>query len=382
MKKVSRKIFGLLAAAMILAGAGAFVSCKNNASDSSDDAPKAPLSETATVSEVDGIATSGTSASVTGSVATLSASNGTYILTPYQGTSGNISADVAPSTTNGGKWKFTETGNTIAKYIGSYTGSIETIGSSDTNLKLKVEKILNKEGLLTAVVEEKSIDMTVSSSGTFEATIPAVKINSVTSYIQTNITLLYESAENYSINSFLMRLDLSDGKHTMASIISQKSKDNDPTNNIQWFDFDDNTYRMVSGTYTIADGKFTTPSITNTIYTINDNGDLCARYDTFKLVSANCKLYANAVTKADGENSYAQIKAIYLKEDSGKTGQIINESKKRNKYDGDTKDITYTISGDTITFTGVGAAAGYSKTATLSDGGKKLTLDGDVYLKL
>ena len=78
MKKVSRKIFGLLAAAMILTGA--FVSCKN-ASDSSSEVPKIPLSETATVSEVDGIATSGTSASVTGSVATLSASNGTYVLT-------------------------------------------------------------------------------------------------------------------------------------------------------------------------------------------------------------------------------------------------------------------------------------------------------------
>ncbi len=358
---------------MILAGAGAFVSCKNNASDSSDDAPKAPLSETATVSEVDEVATTGTSASVTGSVATLSASNGTYILTPYQETSGNISADVAPSTTGGGKWKFTETGNTIAKYAGNYTGSIETIGASDTTLKLNVEKILNKEGLLTAVVEEKSIDMTVSSSGTFEATIPAVKVSSVTSYIKANI---------FSSNAVFERMDLSNGKHTISTVWASDSHDT--------------TYLLLNGTYTIADGKFTDFNREYT-YKIDDDGNLFySNSDSdnlaYRPVCGSCKTYVNIVAKLDDKDYfYGHIKTICLKEDSGKTGQFINLTRK--DFDGqfgrqygnetvDTKDITYTISGDTITFTGVGAAAGYSKTATLSADGKTLTLDGVDYRKM
>ena len=44
-----------------------------------------------------------------------------------------------------------------------------------------------------------------------------------------------------------------------------------------------------------------------------------------------------------------------------------------------TKDVTYEISGNTVTLTFSDKS---TKTATLSDGGKKLTLDGDVYLKM
>ncbi|MBR5095626.1 MAG: hypothetical protein IK094_00795, partial [Treponema sp.] len=74
------------------------------------------------------------------------------------------------------------------------------IGTSNTALNLKVEKILNN-GLLTAVVEKKSISMTVPQTGTFDATIPAVKVSSVTSYMSSKMNVQYGSATNYNIYS-------------------------------------------------------------------------------------------------------------------------------------------------------------------------------------
>ena len=46
------------------------------------------------------------------------------------------------------------------------------------------------------------------------------------------------------------------------------------------------------------------------------------------------------------------------------------------------KNITYSISGNTVTLTGTGTDAGYSKTATFSADEKTLTLDDFVYTKL
>ena len=207
MKKISRKIFSLLAASALFAGA--FVSCSNGSDSPSTLSPfppaeqtTTPLSETATVSEVAAVETSGTAA-VSGSTATLSANNGTYLLTESTSSSASvstgISASEAPSTKKG-TWKFTESGKTTPKYAGSYTGDISTIGTSNTALNLKVEKILNN-GLLTAVVEKKSISMTVPQTGTFDATIPAVKVSSVTSYMSSKMNVQYGSATNYNIYS-------------------------------------------------------------------------------------------------------------------------------------------------------------------------------------
>ncbi|MBQ9626821.1 MAG: hypothetical protein IJR40_06565, partial [Treponema sp.] len=168
MKKVSRKIFGLLAASALFAGA--FVSCSNGSDSPSalaatgttqnggtQNGTTTSLSDSATVKEVAQVITSVTSASYSSNTATLAASNGTYLLT---GTAvqPNIAISADAAQTNSGTWKFTETGETSPKYMGSYTGDISAIGSSDTTLTLKVEKVLNN-GLLTAVVEKKDISM-------------------------------------------------------------------------------------------------------------------------------------------------------------------------------------------------------------------------------
>ena len=386
MKKVSRKIFGLLAASMIFAGAGAFVSCSNGSDSSSalalamistgsnsSNGTTAPLSDSATVSEAAAVTTSGISASVTGSVATLSASNGKYVLT---GTAvqPNIAISASQAQSIGGTWKFIETGKTIAKYSGSYTGNISTIGTSNTTLTLKVERIL-KNGLLTAVVEVKTFDMTVPTSETFDATIPAVKVSSVITYVSAKVNVRYDSAEAYNIGSTFERIDLSDGKITSFIVGSQKSNT---------INRDDNSHQFSSGTYGIADGKltFTLNNETKT-YNINGNGDLTDNTGDiqFNLTNASGKLYANAVTKLDGDSSYAQVRLVWLKDDSGKTGQLmdIKRTKTTSKII-NTKDVTYEISGNTVTLTGAGANTGYSNTATIS--GNKLTLDGDVYLKM
>ena len=159
MKKVSRKIFGLLAASALFAGA--FVSCSNGSDSPSaltqnggtQNGPTTSLSDSAKVNEVAGVATSSITATKENNTVTLSASNGTYVLT---GTAAqpNIAISALQGKSIGGTWKFTETGKTSPKYIGSYTGDISAIGNANTILTLKVEKVLNN-GLLTAVVEKK-----------------------------------------------------------------------------------------------------------------------------------------------------------------------------------------------------------------------------------
>ena len=382
MKKISRKIFGLLAASALFAGV--FVSCSNgsdspsvpaNPTGTTQNGTTTSLSDSATVKEVAQVATSVTSASYSSNTATLAASNGTYVFT---GTAAQpniaISADAAQ--TNSGTWKFTETNATSPKSMGSYTGDISTIGSSDTTLTLKVEKILNN-GLLTAVVEKKDISMTVPTSGTFDATIPAVKVSSVTSYILAKMGGGKNPQNVYSSYTTIIRLDLSsDGKITYSAIGSEKGT-NSP--------LDDNTTKFASGTYTIADGKLTGILFGKAkILKIDAEGNLLEDDGKeYFLTSGSYKIYANATAAIDGENSYAQQRIINLNEDSGKTGKVMDYKKivsaDTNRVE---KNITYSISGNTVTLTGTGTDAGYSKTATLSADGKKLTLDGVVYIKL
>ncbi|MBR5964690.1 MAG: hypothetical protein IK015_01035 [Treponema sp.] len=368
---------------MIFVGASSFVSCSNG-SDSSSTPPAeqtTPLSETATVSEVAAVETTGTAA-VSGSTATLSATNGTYLLTESASSSASvstvISASEAPSTKKG-TWKFTESGKTTPKYAGSYTGSIGTIGSNATSLTLKVEKIVNN-GVLSAVVDVKTIDMDIPASGTFNATIPAVKVSSVTSYMSSKMDVQYNSATNYNIYSNNERIDLADGKITYNAVASRKNL----TNGTSAGDIENNSYQFKSGTYTISNGTLTGTVGGKTLsFTIDADGNLATNEGVaFYLISGSYKLYANCVSVADGNNSYAQQKYVTFCEDSGKTGQVI-DIKAFVPGQGSTirnfKDITYEKSGNTMTLK---FSDSTTKTATFSADGKTLTLDGVVYTKL
>lgn len=382
MKKVSLKIFSLLITSMIFVGT--FVSCSNGSNPSTTEAPAdptAPLSESATVSDVAAVTTSNISASVSGSVATLTASNGTYVLTgTTQGTNSNIVARTAGSTTNRGTWKFTETGAASPKYAGSYTGSVESIGDSEISLTLKVEKILNN-GILSAVVDAKTINMTIpqDQNETFDATIPAVKVSSVTSYMSSKMNVQYGSATNYNIYSNNERIDLSDGKITYNAVASRKNL----TNGTSAGDIADNSYQFKSGTYTVSNGVLTGTVGGKTLsFNIDADGNLRNNGSVaFFLISGSYKIYANCVSVADGNSSYAEQKYVTFCEDTGKTGQIINIKcfvPGQGSTIRDFKDITYEMSGNTVTLTGTD----YSKTATISDDGTFLTLDGVTYRKL
>lgn len=385
MKKISRKIFGLLAASALFAGA--FVSCSNGS-----DSPSVPanptgttqnggtsLADSATVKEVAQVATSVTSASYSSNTATLAASNGTYVFT---GTAAQpniaISADAA-QTNSGGTWKFTETNATSPKYMGTYTGDISTIGSAETALNLKVEKVLNN-GILSAVVDKQSINMTVPQTGTFDATIPAVKVSSVTSYMSSKANVQYSSASNYNIYSNNERIDLADGKITYNAVASRKNL----TNGASAGDIDDNSYKFQSGTYNIANGVLTGTVGGKTLsFTIDADGNLATNEGVaFYLISGSYKIYANCVSVADGDKSYAQQRYVYFSQDSGKTGQVI-DIKAFVPGQGSTirnfKDITYSIDGNTVTLTFSDKS---TKTATFSADRKTLTLDGVVYTKL
>lgn len=382
MKKVSRKIFGLLATSALFAGA--FVSCSNGsdspsalaATGTTQNGTTTSLADSATVKDVAQVATSVTSASYSSNTATLAASNGTYVFT---GTAAQpniaISADAAQPS-SGGTWKFTETNASNPKYMGSYTGDISTIGSSDTTLNLKVEKVLNN-GLLTAVVEKKDISMTVPTSGTFDATIPAVKVSSVTSYLASKLYVNYDTDQHYEISSLFERLNVSGDKIDLTQIGSlKKLKDGKQ-------DDKDNVSDFASGPCNIANGQFTGTLYNKTkAFKIDADGDLVddkgAKY--YILTSGSYMVYVNATVTLDGKNSVAKQKVVLLNADSGKTGQVM-DCKKIGSADTtrDIKNITYSIDGDKVTLTFSGST---TKTATFSAERKKLTIDGVVYTKL
>ena len=382
MKKISRKIFGLLAASALFAGA--FVSCSNGSDSPSaltqnggtQNGPTTSLSDSAKVNKVAGVATSGITATKENNTVTLSASNGTYVLTGTAAQSNiAISADVAQPS-SGGTWKFTETNATSPKYAGSYTGDISTIGNSETTLTLKVEKVLNN-GLLTAVVEKKDISMTVPTSGTFDATIPAVKVSSVTSYLASKLYVNYDTDQHYEISSLFERLNVSGDKIDLTQIGSlKKLKDGkqDDKNNVSDF---------ASGPCNIANGQFTGTLYNKTkTFKIDADGDLVddkgAKY--YILTSGSYMVYVNATVTLDGANSVAKQKVVLLNDDSGKTGQVM-DCKKIGSADTtrDIKNITYSIDGDKVTLT---FSDSTTKTATFSAERKKLTLDDVVYTKL
>lgn len=381
MKKISRKIFGLLAASALFAGA--FVSCSNGsdspsalaATGTTQNGTTTSLADSATVKDVAQVATSVTSASYSSNTATLAASNGTYVFT---GTAAQpniaISADAAQ--TSSGTWKFTETGNTSPKYMGSYTGDISTIGSSDTTLNLKVEKIVNN-GLLTAVVEKKDISMTVPSSGTFSATIPAVKVSSVTSYLASKLWASYNSDQHYEVASIFERLNVSGNKIELTQFGSQKKLidgKQDDKNNDSLF---------ASGPCTIANGQFTGTLFNKTkTFKIDADGDLVDDRGNkyYILTSGSYMVYVNATVTLDGANSVAEQKVVMLNADEGKTGQVM-DCKKIGSADTTRaiKNITYSTDGNKVTLTFSDKS---TKTATLSADRKTLTLDGIVYTKL
>ena len=381
---LTKQLKKMAAAACLFTAVGVFAACSNGSNPSTTEAPAdptAPLSESATVSDVAAVTTSNISASVSGSVATLTASNGTYVLTgTTQGTNSNIAARTAGSTTNSGTWKFTETGATSPKYAGSYTGSVESIGSSETSITLKVEKILNN-GILSAVVDAKTIDMTIpqDQNETFDATIPAIKVSSVTSYMSSKMNVQYGSATNYNIYSNNERIDLADGKITYNAVASRKNL----TNGTSAGDIADNSYQFKSGTYTVSNGVLTGTVGGKTLsFNIDADGNLRNNGSVaFFLISGSYKIYANCVSVADGNSSYAEQKYVTLCEDTGKTGQIINIKSfvpSQASTIRDFKDITYEKSGNTVTLTG----DDYSKTATISADGTFLTLEGVTYRKL
>lgn len=383
MKKISRKIFGLLAASALFAGA--LVSCSNGSDSPSVPAnPSVPvtppnggtsLADSATVKDVAQVATSVTSASYSSNTATLAASNGTYV---FKGTAAQpniaISADAAQ--TNSGTWKFTETNASSPKYMGSYTGDISTIGSSETALNLKVEKVLNN-GLLTAVVEKKDISMTVPTSGTFDATIPAVKVSSVTSYLASKLWASYNSDQHYEVASTFERLNVSGNKIELTQFGSQKKLidgKQDDKNNDSLF---------ASGPCTIANGQFTGTLFNKTkTFKIDADGDLVDDKGNkyYILTSGSYMVYVNATVTLDGANSVAEQKVVMLNADEGKTGQVM-DCKKIGSADTTRaiKDITYSIDGNKVTLK---FSDNSTKTATFSADRKTLTLDGVVYTKL
>lgn len=382
MKKISRKIFGLLAASALFAGA--FVSCSNgsdspsvpaNPSGTTQNGTTTSLSDSATVKEVAQVATSVTSASYSSNTATLAASNGTYVFT---GTAAQpniaISADAAQ--TNSGTWKFTETNATNPKYMGSYTGDISAIGSSDTTLTLKVEKVLNN-GLLTAVVEKKDISMTVPSSGTFDATIPAVKVSSVTSYLASKLWASYNSDQQYEVASTFERLNVSGNKIELTQFGSQKKLIDGKQDN------KNNDSLFASGPCTIANGQFTGTLFNKTkTFKIDADGDLVDDRGNkyYILTSGSYMVYVNATVTLDGANSVAEQKVVMLNADEGKTGQVM-DCKKIGSADTTRaiKNITYSTDGNKVTLTFSDKS---TKTATFSADRKTLTLDGVVYTKL
>ena len=381
MKKISRKIFGLLAASALFAGA--FVSCSNGSDSPSvttqnggtQNGTTTSLADSATVKEVAQVATSVTSASYSSNTATLAASNGTYVFT---GTAAQpniaISADAAQ--TNSGTWKFTETNATSPKYMGSYTGDISTIGTSNTALNLKVEKIVNN-GLLTAVVEKKDISMTVPTSGTFDATIPAVKVSSVTSYFASKLYASYDNDQHYEISSQFDRLNVSGDKIDLTQVGAlKKLQDGKNTDK-------DNVSDFASGPCTIANGQFTGTLYNKTkTFKIDADGDLVddKGEKQYILTSGSYMVYINATVTLDGANSVAKQKGIMLNDDEGKTGQVMDSQRTVNASKTiNLKNITYSISGNTVTLTFSDKS---TKTATFSADRKTLTLDGVVYTKL
>lgn len=376
MKKISRKIFGLLAASALFAGA--FVSCSNGSDSPSvttQNGTTTSLSDSATVKEVAQVTTSVTSASYSSNTATLAASNGTYLLT---GTAvqPNIAISADAAQTNSGTWKFTETGETSPKYMGSYTGDISAIGTANTILTLKVEKVLNN-GLLTAVVEKKDISMTVPTSGTFDATIPAVKVSSVTSYLASKLWASYNSDQQYEVASTFERLNVSGNKIELTQFGSQKKLidgKQDDKNNDSLF---------ASGPCTIANGQFTGTLFNKTkTFKIDADGDLVDDKGdkNYILTSGSYMVYVNATVTLDGANSVAKQKVVMLNDDSGKTGQVMDSQKVgTNPKTQNLKDITYSIDGNKVTLTFSDKS---TKTATFSADRKTLTLDGIVYTKL
>ena len=381
MKKVSRKIFGLLAASALFAGA--FVSCSNgsdspfvpaNPSGTTQNGGT-PLSDSATIKDVAAVATSGITAAKEGNTATLSASNGTYVLTGTAAQS-NIAISALQGQSIGGTWKFTETGKTSPKYIGSYTGDISAIGNANTNLTLKVEKVLNN-GLLTAVVEKKDISMTVPTSGTFDATIPAVKVSSVTSYLASRLYASYDTDQHYEISSQFDRLNVSGDKIDLTQIGSlKKLKDGKQ-------DDKDNVSDFASGPCTIVNGQFTGTLYNKTkTFKIDADGDLVDDKGDkhYILTSGSYMVYINATVTLDGKNSVAKQKGVMLNDDEGKTGQVMDSQRTVNASKTiNLKDITYSIDGNTVTLK---FSDNTTKTATLSADRKTLTLDGVVYTKL
>ena len=381
MKKVSRKIFGLLAASALFAGA--FVSCSNgsdspfvpaNPSGTTQNGGT-PLSDSATIKDVAAVATSGITAAKEGNTATLSASNGTYVLTGTAAQS-NIAISALQGQSIGGTWKFTETGKTSPKYIGSYTGDISAIGNANTNLTLKVEKVLNN-GLLTAVVEKKDISMTVPTSGTFDATIPAVKVSSVTSYLASRLYASYDTDQHYEISSQFDRLNVSGDKIDLTQIGAlKKLQDGKNTDK-------DNVSDFASGPCTIANGQFTGTLYGKTkTFKIDADGDLVDDKGdkNYILTSGSYMVYINATVTLDGANSVAKQKGVMLNDDEGKTGQVMDSQRTVNASKTiNLKDITYSIDGNTVTLK---FSDNTTKTATLSADRKTLTLDGVVYTKL
>jgi len=77
------------------------------------------------------------------------------------------------SASSSGTWDYTNKGG-IKQYEGSYSGDITSSGAN--SLSLTVEKAADPSGKLQEVTEPQSFDFEVSASGTFSATIPAVKI--------------------------------------------------------------------------------------------------------------------------------------------------------------------------------------------------------------
>ena len=392
MKKVSRSIFSILVASMIFAAA--FVSCSNgSSSDSSSgtttkpgsgatddprDEPVKRLTDTATITEVEAVTTSGNSGTIYNNLIEFYDSNGKYVLSPKQETNSNMSARNVVSNV-GGTWKYTETGAEIAKYAGSYTGDY----ISSTTITLKVEKIRNN-GLLTAAVEEETFPMTLthedSSSIGFSAEIPAVKVSSVNTYFHGNVHAWNDNDKGIRLNSCVERIDLCDGVITYFAVGSDKGYQN----------CDDNSIQSFKGTYTITGNGHVLEGTVNgktKSFFIQENGGLSSDPDgkdgVLEPISGCYTVYANCVTKLDGENSYALERIVYFKEDSGKTGQVMEFKQVYQKQStSDMKNITYEKSGNTVTLTGTGSDEGYSKTATISADGESLTLDEVVYLKL
>jgi len=170
-----RKTTIAVAGALFLAAVLALTGCPNSATVQPEGG-KTPSNTGETKTEkTEALTTSGTmekpalQADGSATLTTTDSTGGRYTFTQPAAPS----ASIRSVSSGGGTWDYTNSTG-IKQFAGSYSGDITSSGAN--SLSLTVEKAADPSGKLQEVTEPQSFDFEVSASGTFSATIPAVKI--------------------------------------------------------------------------------------------------------------------------------------------------------------------------------------------------------------